>query len=56
MLGVRTDVWMPWLQVNPLTNYTQLLNASALKGVRIGVFRQIRWGDRLPLHWACRAA
>lgn len=33
---------MAWLQVSLPANYTQFLNAGALKGVRIGVFRQIR--------------
>lgn len=33
---------MAWLQVSLPANYNQFLNAGALKGVRIGVFRQIR--------------
>lgn len=41
------------VQVSLPANYTQFLNASALKGVRIGVFRQIRCGRRPHCTSAC---
>ena len=39
------------VQVSLPTNFTQFLNATALKGVRIGVFRQIRCGVGIGKHW-----
>lgn len=43
------------MQVSLPTNFTQFLNTTALKGVRIGVFRQIRCGDGIgkQCHPAC---
>ncbi len=46
------------VQVSLPTNFTQFLNATVLKGVRIGVFRQIRCGVEVgkQCHPACYTA